>query len=571
MVASASPAEWLQQQWQRMIDRMPRQEAPQLQTLVFSPQKTLPPNAVGAYLARRYAQNAQDWAAALSHYEKARNLGLTPSPEHDMQFMLLAVGAGRFDAANETAQTIQAREDALSPHEQQLLNLVLSAGLIRNGHYQKALDLLDDTRRSGLSVMMNPILTDWLRLAQGQDLRASGNGANLLRILHLAMAYEAQGNTDKAGDTYDRVMDLQPNERASFIVIAYHIRQNNLDRAKEILTTMTETEDPDLTALSWMEQLKQDQTPNITAFSNHLTLKNGGYAAALQDFARLIYSEGGHDSAMIFARLAQVIAPTLQGLPLTIGNILDKKEQYQKAYQILTTVGRDDPDYLQASIRAADMLVALDRMEEAASFLETLKTQVEDARLLYAYAEILRGLERYKQAIAVYNDIETRYGLDKGQLWTIYYVRGIAHDMLDQWPQAEADFKKALEYSPENPHILNYLGYSWVDRGLNLEEALGILEQAVQLAPDDGYIADSLGWALFKLGRYEEAKPHLEFAISLLPADPIINDHLGDLYWKLGRRTEARFQWQRALTLYVPKDDEEEITKVQAKLENGLE
>ena len=566
-VRSFNPLHWIEEK----LDRFLEQDRPDpAHPVLLRPRPAIIPNAVGSYLAGRYAQNQQDWVAALDHYGKSRNLGLTPSPEHDMQFMLLAVGAERFDKALDLAKQISARGDTLTPHEEQLLNLVLATGMVRDGREADALSLLEKTRKSALSVMMNPILTDWLRVAGGIKPKASGNGANLLRILHLAMVYEAEGNTKKAAETYSRVLDLQPNLRASFIVVAYYIRNDQIELATKLLEDMAAQEEPDLTAMTWLDQLKAGQTPNISAFSNHLTLAHGGYAAALQDFARLVYAEGGFDSAMIFARLAQIVAPQLQGLPLTIGNILDKKNQPERAYYILSNVASDDPDYLQASIRASDMLMAQNRTQEAAELLLNLTSDIQDARLLYAYAEILRSMEDYEAAIAVYNEIEQNYGLDTAQLWTVHYVRGISYDSLDRWPEAEQDFRMALEHSPENPHILNYLGYSLVDRGLNLEEALPMLEKAVQLAPQDGYIADSLAWALYKLGRYEEAKPHLEFAISLLPGDPVVNDHLGDLYWKLGRKTEAGFQWQRALGLSIPETDEEDMTRIRNKIETGL-
>ena len=151
--------------------------------------------------------------------------------------------------------------------------------------------------------------------------------------------------------------------------------------------------------------------------------------------------------------------------------------------------------------------------------------------------------------------------------WRLFYVRGIAFERLGEWPKAEADFKRALELEPDQPLVLNYLGYTWVEQGRNLDEARTMIEKAVELRPDDGYIVDSLGWVAYRLGDFEEAVHQLERAVELVAGDPIINDHLGDAYWQVGRLHEARFQWQRVLTL-DPEDDLAD--QVRRKIADGL-
>jgi Flp pilus assembly protein TadD len=151
--------------------------------------------------------------------------------------------------------------------------------------------------------------------------------------------------------------------------------------------------------------------------------------------------------------------------------------------------------------------------------------------------------------------------------WTLVDFRGICFERSKQWPKAEADFKKALELYPDQPQVLNYLGYSWVDQGVNLDEAFKMLRRAVDLRPNDGYIVDSLGWAHYKLGHYQEATEALEKAIDLKPADPVVNDHLGDAYWRVNRRTEAHFQWNHARDM---KPEPEDLPKILDKIEHGL-
>ena len=186
---------------------------------------------------------------------------------------------------------------------------------------------------------------------------------------------------------------------------------------------------------------------------------------------------------------------------------------------------------------------------------------------LIALGDLLRGEDRFAEAEAAYTRALQRVPAIDRRHWRLLYARGIAYERTKRWPQAEADLLKALELEPEQPFVLNYLGYSWVDQGLNLDRAKAMLHRAVELRPEDGFIVDSLGWAYFRLGEHDKAVTYLERAVELEPGDPVINDHLGDGYWRVGRMREARFQWQRALTF---EPEPELATVIQDKLVNGL-
>jgi Flp pilus assembly protein TadD len=184
-----------------------------------------------------------------------------------------------------------------------------------------------------------------------------------------------------------------------------------------------------------------------------------------------------------------------------------------------------------------------------------------DLRSRRGLADMYRSLEQFAEAEPIYTDLIAAEPHD----WRLYFSRGVTRERLGRWPEAEADFQHALELAPEQPDVMNYLGYTWIDRGERLQEGLALVQRAVELRPHSGAIIDSLGWAYYRLGDYAQALEHIERAAELEPADPTLNDHLGDVYWRLGRRIEARFQWQRALTL-----DPDDPAAIQAKLENGL-
>ncbi|MEM6466505.1 MAG: tetratricopeptide repeat protein, partial [Pseudomonadota bacterium] len=220
-----------------------------------------------------------------------------------------------------------------------------------------------------------------------------------------------------------------------------------------------------------------------------------------------------------------------------------------------------------AEIGRSDALYAAERTDEAVEVLSALvRKSPDNADVRVALGDLHRRTEAFDEASVAYSDALELLGDRAG--WFLYYSRGITYERTDRWDQAEADFRKALEIEPDQPLVLNYLGYSLVELRRNYDEALEMIQTAVEQRPEDGYITDSLGWVFYRIGRFEEAVAPMERAVELAPIDPIINDHLGDVYWKVGRTLEAEFQWRRALSFEPePKDAE----RIRRKLEVGLD
>jgi tetratricopeptide (TPR) repeat protein len=274
-----------------------------------------------------------------------------------------------------------------------------------------------------------------------------------------------------------------------------------------------------------------------------------GAAEALAGIGAAVGQEGGVEVASLYLRLALYLdKETAGGLAaLSLGNLLDASGQGEAAIEAFRSISPDAPFRALGSLRAALALDRLDRTAEAeAAFKEALARDPEDVQTYISYGNMLRGRERFAEAAEIYTQAVQRTADPVKADWSLFYFRGIAYERVKAWDKAEADFRKALELSPEQPLVLNYLGYSLVDMGRNLEEAMGMIRKAVELRSNDGYIVDSLGWAYYRLGRYEEAVTELERAVSLRADDPVIHDHLGDAYWKAGRPLEAQFQWRHA-------------------------
>jgi Flp pilus assembly protein TadD len=253
---------------------------------------------------------------------------------------------------------------------------------------------------------------------------------------------------------------------------------------------------------------------------------------------------------------------------LSLADLYENLKKPEMAIKIYERIPDSSPLKRKASIQMATDLDALDRTAEAEKHLNAiLKQDPKDIDAIMALGGVLRGHKKFVECGDVYSKAIATISNPTKANWVVFYFRGICYERSHQWPKAEADLKKALELFPDQPHVLNYLGYSWIDQGLNLDQGMAMIKKAVQQRPDDGYIVDSLGWAYYRIGNYADAVTQLERAIALKPEDPTINDHLGDAYWRVGRRLEARFQWAHARDL---KPDPDDLPKILGKIENGL-
>jgi tetratricopeptide (TPR) repeat protein len=293
-----------------------------------------------------------------------------------------------------------------------------------------------------------------------------------------------------------------------------------------------------------------------------------GAAEALYGLGSAGSRQGDELPALVYLRLSLYLRPSSDLTAVTLASLFEQLKQSDQAIAAYQLVPASSPLKVGADIQIALELDGAGKSEEATRRLnDIIAERPHDIEALSALAELQRSAKKYSEAAATYDKAIAAVGIPQRDNWTLFYFRGICYERSKQWPKAEADFKKALEIYPDQPLVLNYLGYSWVDQGLNLDDAFKMLRKAVELRPNDGYIVDSLGWAHYKLGQYTEAAETLEKAINLKPADPILNDHLGDAYWRVNRRTEAHFQWNHARDMGA---DSEDLPAILKKIEVGL-
>lgn len=427
----------------------------------------------------------------------------------------------------------------VSGRERDVTAILLNAWTyVGSGKVRQAIELVDKLREENFSVF--------------RDYHAGLIGDVGRRPLEAAArmkaAYEADKNTLRLVDAYARYVAHHGDREEA--IRAYEAFDQVLPSHPIVVAALA-----DLRAGRPLEPLVR--TPEQ------------GAAEVLYGLGAAGGRQGDELAAIIYLRLALFLAPQNSLAIITLADIYERIKQNEQAIDIYESVPESDPLRTTAEIQIGLVLESMGRSEDAAARLKRIaEDQPRNEDALSALGNLQRAHKQYAQAVETYTRALAASTKPEKASWPLYYFRGISYERAKQWPQAEADLKTALRLTPEQPLVLNYLGYSWVDQGMNLDEAFGMLRRAVELRPTDGYIVDSLGWANYKLGRHEEAVRELERAIDLKPSDPVINDHLGDAYWRVGRKLEAGFQWNHARDLGPEPEDKERILR---KIEHGLD
>jgi tetratricopeptide (TPR) repeat protein len=521
----------------------------------------------GRYLAARVAEQDHDYDAAVEQIDQA--LGQAPNdPELVYAAFRLRMYAGRIGQAAQLAPQIL----AVRPNDG-LANLVLAVQSIRKGDYRAAEQQLG---RIGGENQLGPLreyVLAWLKAGEKDFAAARARVAKLKpaageRAEAPALVIEAQIDEmagDKAGAEakYRRAMALDKNSLRTTVAVAEGLRRlGKADEARGLLKTYAEKYS-DAVVMDGLIAPHAPMPPQPTPAS--------GISEILFDIGGVLSSDPRNaraDLALIFYQLAASLRPEHDFAWLMIAGLYEQFQQVPKAIEALGKIGVSSPLYWQARLRAAALDAQQEKFDQAVSRLKALiaeKPDRIDAAL--TLADLLRSKEKYGDAVQAYDTAINRIRNLEERHWSVFFGRGIVLERTKQWPKAEADMKKALELSPEQPHVLNYLGYSWIDQGLHLEEGMKMLQRATELRPDDGAITDSVGWAFYRLGQYDKAVEWLERAAEQKGDDATIIEHLGDAYWHVGRRREARFQWERALN---QKPEKDRVPIIRDKLENGL-
>lgn len=522
----------------------------------------------GAFLAARIAGFANDFVAVVPYLERLMQSEIA-APELRDSLTGSYLALGRFDEAADEARLLL---DEMPGSTTGALVLITEAFARRD--YAAVLELIEAGARTHPAA--DGLAQAWAHLGQGSmaevfealDRVAGLEGMEAFtlycRALALALVGDVEGAIAIIEDPDTGVAEAL--NRRGVIAHAQILGQlERFDDALELLAAGFPTvQDPKI------EEMRAAYAEERALPFDLIADPAEGMAEVMAVMTAALRGGQGNFDALLYARAAEWINPDLLDVQVMLGQIFVELDQPELAEATFEAISRDSGFAIPAAIGQAQVLDSLGDLDAAITVLQELAAQYPETLAAHqALGDLLRRAERFDEAIEAYSRaIELLEAQELSADWSLWFARAVSHERAGQWPEAEADFRQALEQSPDQPLVLNYLGYSLVERREHLDEALEMIERAVAGEPDSGYIVDSLAWALFRLGRFEESLPHMERAVELMPSDPILNDHLGDVYWALGRYREARFQWRRALSL-GPHEDLD-MDRVRRKLDVGL-
>jgi tetratricopeptide (TPR) repeat protein len=540
--------------------------APAAYSEVASPQQRESGTLLGNYLSGRLARGDHDTLAAANFYSKA----LASDPGNEIileQTFLLEAAAAHWDRAVKLANDLVKVEPA-----HRIARFLLGCEAFKQGRYKEADEHFAAARQGPIADLTSTLARAWVQEADGKpndafailDGLSEADWAQFYQRYHRALIADVAGKPDVARQAFAEAFKKNPSTLRVADAYARHaLNANNRKLARQTLKTHIAKSASHPLSEALLAEVEEGKTPSLL-----VATPADGLAEVFYGIGDALAGEGGLDMGVIFLQFALYLKPDFPLAHAALAEAYESARKYDLEMQALDQIKPDSPLWLNVQIQKAFALNSLERVDDAKAQLEELiKNNPENVRPLDALGNILRSHERYAEAREYYSRALELIDKPAKENWSLFYSRGVCNERLKNWPEAEADFKKALALSPDESLVLNYLGYSWVDQGVNLKQAMDYIRKAVKLKPDDGYYVDSLGWAYYRLGNLAAAVEHLERAVELKPDDPVINDHLGDAYWKVDRKLEAKYQWQQALTL---KPDDEQAATLKEKVASGL-
>ena len=517
----------------------------------------------GSYLAGQHAQRSKDWEKAAEYMGRVLKRE-KDNPDLQKHGMILSMAAGNVEDS-----IVIARDVMVEDPSNILAVLFTSLEAIKKEDYTSAIETFDKIEQGNMTAFIVPALRLWATAGQDKfDLSPLSENSfyayqALLVGLHLNKKEEALAFADKAFVAQEN--DLRDLEKYADAFLAF----GKVQKALSLYDLLEEQNYASKELKDKIKRLRTNQALENSIEMPKILSAKDGIALVFQDMAEILLREFSDDSATIFSQMSSYLNPSLSKNYAMIGEVYKRHDRYEDAIETLQKIDDKDKSYSKVQRQIAQLYSEQGKDEEAIAILKKLHKSHEDLEALVQIGDIYRYKEDYKKAEATYTSILNKWDTMPAEYWHVIYARGMCLERLEKFDEAEADLEQALAFQPNNPYVLNYLGYSWVDQGIHLDKSLKMIAKAVSILPNDGYITDSLGWVYYKMGKYDASVPHLERAVALLPYDATINDHLGDAYWKVGRRNEAKFQWQRALN-YNENKDEELKQQIEMKLVSGI-
>lgn len=535
-------------------------------TRMEAAQEPPPGNTVtGRYLSAKFAAAAGDVKGAANFYAET----LKEDPDNAdllVSAFMYSAESGDIERAISLSDRVIAKDPMNRP-----ARLIRQAGAFMKKDYAAIAKDADPSDQGAFSLLTNNVVSAWAIAGSGEfdgalamlDGLMTQRGVDGLRLMHKALILDYAGrDADAAYRQALSVMGMGP--RIADAYGRFLARKGRYEEAKTLYTRVA-TENPGhpVAALALRDiEAKRSFQPLVNSPAEGVAEALFGIAASLNDRRSV-------EVAILYLNITLYLRPNFDLARVLLASHYERMQNFDMANSFYLRIQPSSPYFAMTQIQAAINDGRLGEHEAGVAKLKALVDRgSQDPDAWTAMGDLLRTSDRFGEAVGAYDKALAGLKDDDRRLVQLYYARGVSLERSNRWTEAERDFRQALKMNPERADVLNYLGYSFVDKGINLEEAVAMLEKARALRPLDGMIADSVGWAYYKLGRFPEAARTLEEAVQLAPGASDINDHLGDAYWRIGRKIDARFQWQHALQL---DPDQEQKAVIERKLQYGLD
>ena len=528
----------------------------------------------GAFLAARTADVDRDLDVATKLYRTA----LEFQPDNidvKQRLMITLLMNGQFQDGVKIAEELKGDSSV-----ERITTVARAVDAIRKKEYRKSEKLLNYKGPNDLDRLLNGLLVGWAKAGSGnpKDAIASIEAMKgpewfaIFKNYHEGAIALAAGDKATARAKFnDAILDRNgggaaPDTflRAVTALARLEARDGNKQKALDAVAVGENflNNYAPLSALRTSIEHGQPQEQQVRNAAQ-------GAASVLFTIGAALNRDGAEDIVSLYLQSARALDPDSADILVMLGGVAENLKKPEQAIEFYKSVPEGSPMRRLSEMQLGLALASIGKVDDAEKHLRGLiDLDPKDIRSYVALGSVLSDAKDYRTMAEIYDRaVEVLGPVPQKSSWSIFFQRGIAYERLKEWAKAEPNFTKALELNPDQPQVLNYLGYSWIDMNINLDKGLEMIRKAVELKPDDGYIIDSLGWAYFRMNRFDDAVVELDRAAELLAGDPTINDHLGDAYWRVGRKLEAVFQWNQALEL---KPEEAEIPKIKAKIEKGL-
>ena len=516
-------------------------------------------SGTGAYLAGRAAQGSHDLSLASLYLLRA--LKNDPENVELLQRTTIALSLeGRLSEAAALAEQLESfDEEATAPV------MLLTERKVKQGDWAGALTIAEKLPSRGINNYLLPLVKAWAAVGENDTDAAiealnaldAKSGLAVLRDFNIGLVNDLAGRNDAAEAAYKATLAAPAGRTLRTIeVIGNFLHRNGRDEEAKALAAGLFRDHPDL-------------PPLVIPAERDVANASDGLAEAFFAAAGTVRAANAPDVALLFTRLSLDLKPNSDLALLMEGDLLTTLGQPALSNEAYQALPENSVLYPTAQLRIARNLEEMNQIDAAAHLLESMNERhIVPLDSLLALGDLWRRQRHWAEAVHAYDRALPMLQGNASIEWPVLYARGVALERSNQWPRAEADLLHALEIQPNDPEVLNYLGYSWVEQGTNLPRATQMIEKAAMMRPGDGFIADSLGWAFYRSGQYGRAVETLQRAVALVPGDATINDHLGDALWRAGRQEEARFQWQHAL---LSSPDPELKAQIDAKLSQNFQ